>query len=79
MGKTYSERETRQRLLNTGIRLGIEGDIRAIFAKYDRALKNCTNEKERKHIAACGAAEIHNLFGCYGSLEIDGTTIIPPR
>lgn len=75
--KILSEKETRKRILNTAKRLGCEKDVMQIFDKYDRALKNCTNEQERKHIAICGAAELHNFFYCKGNLVVNGKEIIP--
>ena len=77
--KIYSEYETRRNLLSTAEYFGCKKEMLQIFDKYDRALKKCTNETERKHIAACGAAEIHRLFGCSGSLEVDSKVIIPAK
>lgn len=77
--KIYSEEETRRRLLNTAEYWGIKKDVQQIFEKYDRYLKGCTNEKERKAIAAMGAQEVHNLFGAKGGLTVDGQIISAPK
>lgn len=80
-GKTpnnpVSERRFREALLFRAKTLGCDIDLKQIFIKFDNALKKCTNEKEYKHISACGAAEIHKLFGCRGGLVVDGVVVIP--
>ena len=77
MAKKFSEKETRARILAMAKRLNCEGDVRAIFDKYDRALYKCTNEQERQHIAITGAAELHKYFYCRGNLVINGVEILP--
>lgn len=80
-GKTpnnpISEKQFRRSLLHRAKILGCDGDLIQIFEKYDKALKKCTNEKERKHISVTGAAEVHKLFGCSGELVVSGQLIIP--
>ena len=73
-----SEQHFRQALFQRAKDLGCDGDLKILFHKFDNALAGCTNPTERKHIAQCGAAEIHKLFGCRGGLVIDGQQIIPP-
>jgi hypothetical protein len=75
--KIKSERETRRDILLLAKEHGCEKDIMIIFDKYDKALHKCTNEQERKHIAHCGAAELHKFFYCKGNLVIDGIEILP--
>lgn len=75
--KQMSEKETRANIMRHAKRLGCEGDIQKIFDKYDRALKNCTNEMERKHIAHVGAVEIHKYLSCRGALVVDGVELLP--
>jgi hypothetical protein len=77
--KIFNEKDTRQRLLTTAARLGCEHDVRAIMAKYDKAMAKATTATERHHIAACGAAEIYNYLGCDGGLTLDFKTIIPAK
>ena len=74
-----SERQFRQALIKRAKRLGCDRDLIQIFNKYDNALKKCTNEVERKHIAATGAAEVHMLFDCVGGLVVDGKLVVPPE
>lgn len=71
------EQETRKRLLATAKKLNCEKDVLAIMDKYDRALLNCTNEEERKHIAHTGIVELHKFFYCHGNLVVDGIELLP--
>lgn len=77
MAKIYSEKHTRSQILKMAKRLGCDKDVLNIFNKYDKALSKCKNEEERKHIATCGAVELHKFFYCRGSLTLDGVEIIP--
>lgn len=77
--KPVNEKEFRQRLINMARRFNCEGDVRQIFEKYDRLLKNCTNEEERKHIAVTGIAELHNFFYCKGALVVNGEIVLPAQ
>lgn len=70
-----SEKETRRRLLMHARRVGCEKEMMIIFAKYDRLLKNCTNEKERDDIGKLGAVEIYRLLGGGGELYVDNQLV----
>lgn len=74
--KVLSERETRKRLLTHARLLGFEKDMLLLFAKYDRLLRICTNEKERLDISKLGAVEMYRLLGGGGELYIDGQLVI---
>jgi hypothetical protein len=74
--KVLSERETRRRLLTHAKSIGFEKDMLLLFIKYDRLLKNCTNEKERSDISKLGAVEVYRLLGGGGELYIDGRLVI---
>lgn len=61
--------------------LGCEKELLQIFDKYDRLLRNCRNDEERKHIGSLGVIEVHKLLdngdvGVGGSLTIDGEVVI---
>ncbi len=71
-----SERETRRRLLTHARLLGFEKDMLLLFAKYDKLLRNCTNEQERSDISKLGAVEVYRLLGGGGELYIDGRLIV---
>ncbi len=75
--KIPNEQQSRAGLLAKARALHCEGEVKSILEKYDRALKNCTNETERRHIAHTGIAELHNFFYCRGNLVVDGVELIP--
>jgi hypothetical protein len=73
--KVLSEEETRKRLLAHAFVMGCEGEMKKIFNKYDRLVKNCTNDKERKDMAKCMSIEIYFLLGSGGELYVDGKLV----
>lgn len=73
--KVLSERETRKKLLNHARMVGCEKDMMLIFAKYDKLLRNCTNDKEREDIGKLGAVEVYYLLGGGGELYVDGQLV----
>ena len=73
--KILSERETRSRLLKHARMLGCEKDMLIIFAKYDKLLRNCSNEQERIDIGKMGSVEIYKILGAGGELYIDGQLV----
>lgn len=77
--KVLSEKETRTNILRWAKIYGCDGDVLKIFDKYDKALKNCTNEIERRHIAHLGAVELHKLLDCHGALVVDGEKLLEAK
>ena len=73
--RALPEQETRRRILSWARQLGYEKDMLLLFAKFDKLLKNCTNEGERKDIAELGWAETLKLMGSYGTFFVDGKVI----
>lgn len=73
--KVLNERETRSRLLTHARMLGCEKDMLIIFAKYDKLMRNCSNEKEKEDIGKMGAVDVYNLLGAGGELYIDGQLV----
>ena len=73
--KVLPEQETRRRLLKHARLVGCEGDMKILFDKYDRLLRNCTNDKERVDIAKLGAYEMYRLLGGGGELYVDGNLV----
>lgn len=73
--KVLPEQETRRRLLKHARFVGCEGDMKILFDKYDRLLRNCTNDKERVDIAKLGAYEMYRLLGGGGELYVDGNLV----
>jgi hypothetical protein len=74
--KVLDERETRKRLLIHARMLGFEKDMLLLFAKYDKLLRNCTNEQERLDIGKMGAYEAYKLLGGHGELYVNGTLVV---
>ena len=77
--KVLTEKETRLNIIRLAKIYGCDGDVKQIFDKYDSALKRCTNEVERKHIAHLGAIELHRLLDCHGLLVVDGETLLKAK
>lgn len=75
--KIRSEAETRRRILALAKSLGCDIDVQKIFDRYDKLLKNCTNEVERQQISIMGTAELHRFLDCRGALVVNGQEIIP--
>lgn len=73
--RVASERETRNKLLSWARQLGYEKDMLLLFAKFDKMLKHCTNEEERKDMAKLGWSETLKLMGSYGTFLMDGKVI----
>jgi hypothetical protein len=77
--KILQEQETRKRLLTHARMIGCEKDMLILFAKYDKLLRNCTNEKERADIGKLGAYSVYKLLGGGGQLFIDGQLVCDDR
>jgi len=74
--KVEPEAKTRQKLLFDARRQGCEKEMRILFNKYDKLLRNCTNQKEREDIGKLGATEIYLLLGGGGELYINGQLVM---
>ena len=73
--RVLEERETRKRLLTHARLIGCERDMLLLFAKYDKLMRNCTNDRERADIAKLGAYETYQLLGGGGELYVDGQLV----
>jgi len=73
--KVLQEQETRRRLLAHARIIGCERDMLLLFAKYDKLMRNCTNDKERADIAKLGAVDTYRLLGGGGELYVDGQLV----
>jgi len=69
------ERETRKRLLGMARSLGCEHEMMTIFAKYDKLMRNCTDEKERADMGKLGSFEVYALLDKGGKLYVDGKLV----
>lgn len=75
------EKEYRKRLLGEARFKGCEIEMRMIFDKFDKMLRTCSNDEEKKAIGAMGVMEISKLLdskdvGAGGSLIINNKVII---
>jgi hypothetical protein len=73
--RVASERETRSRLLTHARMVGCEKDMLLLFAKFDKLMRNCTNDKEREDMRKLGAVEVYRLLGGGGELYVDGQLV----
>lgn len=73
--KILTERETRKKLLTHARMVGCEKDMMLLFAKYDKLMRNCTNEKERLDMGKLGAYEMYRLLGGGGQLFVNGQLV----
>lgn len=73
--KVLDEKETRRRLLAHARLVGCEVEMKLLLEKYDKLLRNCTNEKERADIAKLGCYEMYRLLGGGGELYVDSQLV----
>jgi hypothetical protein len=69
------EKETRRKILSYARNVGFEQEMLLLFAKYDKLLHNCKNDKEREDIRKLGAFEVYKLLGGGGELYVDGQLV----
>jgi len=74
--RVVSEKESRRRWLNYAKANDLEKEMLLLFAKYDKLMRNCTNDKERKDISKLGCVEFYKLLGAGGELFVDGQLVM---
>ena len=77
--KVLEERESRKRLLNHARLVGCERDMLLLFAKYDKLMRNCSNDKERMDMSQLGCVEVYRLLGGGGELFVNGQLVMKDR
>ncbi len=77
--KVLSEVEMRTKLMNYAKNLGCDQELKMIYEKYYRLLRNCKNEQERQAIGAMGVEEVHKFLDMKGELVVDGKLILPSK
>jgi hypothetical protein len=70
--KIVPEHEQRSRLIKLAQAQGCSHELQMIFDKYDSLLKNCTNKKEKAHIAYLGVTECARLLNTAEDLIVNG-------
>lgn len=73
--KVLAERETRRRLLTHARLVGCEKDMMLLFAKYDKLMRNCTNDQERFDMSKLACVEVYKLLGGGGELYVNGQLV----
>jgi hypothetical protein len=69
------ERETRKKLLTHARLVGCEKDMLLLFAKFDKLMRTCTNEKERSDMSQLACVEVYRLLGGGGELYVNGQLV----
>ena len=77
--KITPEYETRKKFLYYARCYGFEKDMLLLFAKYDKLLRTCSNEKERDDIKKLGCVEAYRLLGGGGELYLNGQLVIKDK
>jgi hypothetical protein len=73
--KVLPEQQSRRNFLTHARMMGCEREMMLLFVKYDKLMRNCTNDKERADIAALGAVEVYKLLGGGGELYVNGQLV----
>ena len=74
--KVVPENETRRRILQHARLVGCEKDMIILLDKYDRLLRNCTNDRERQDISKLGCVEVYKLLGAGGELYVNNQLVV---
>jgi hypothetical protein len=74
--RVVPEKESRRRWLNYAKANGFEKEMLLLFAKYDKLMRNCTNDQERRDISKLGCVEFYRLLGGGGELYVDGQLVM---
>ena len=76
--KVTEEQETRRKFLTVAKWAGRDKDMLLLFIKFDKMMRECTNEDKRKDISKVGAIEVYRLLGeCFASLKNSNALQIP--
>jgi hypothetical protein len=73
--KVLPEQESRRRILTHARMVGCERDMLLLFAKYDKLMRNCGNDKERMDMSKLANVEVYRLLGGGGELYINGQLV----
>ena len=73
--KLASEDKTRAALFTIAKEIGCTGELKELLDKYDRLLRNCSNQVEAQHIGALALSEVNRLFQCEWELRTKASII----
>lgn len=68
--KVKTEQQTRKDMLWLAKHQGCETELRQIFERYDRLMRDNPDPVARKQIAVMGSVEVHRLLNVRGGLAI---------
>ena len=74
--KVLPEQETRRRLLTHARLAGCERDMLLLFSKYDKLMRNCSNDAERRDMSSVACTEVYKLLGGGGELYVNGQLVM---
>lgn len=75
--KPLSEQETRKKMLALAKSRGCLVELKMIFDRYDRLLKEHADPQSRKQIAIMANVEVHKLLDFANALVVNGVEVIP--
>lgn len=82
MGKTLTEKETRQRLLKFARRIGAEADLQNLYDKWDRLIA-LAPPSEKTEMSKMAILEVQSLLDIHAEdhdgLAINGEVVISPK
>ena len=73
--RVLPEQETRQRLLTHARMVGCEREMLLLFSKYDKLMRSCPSDVERKDMAKLASVEVYRLLDGGGELYVDGQLV----
>lgn len=74
--KVLPEQETRKRILTHARLVGCEREMLLLFAKYDKLIKNCPNDREKNDMKKLACVEMFKLLGGQGELFVNGQLVL---
>jgi len=76
--KPTNEQDTRRKFLTVAQWAGRQKEMMAIFAKFDKLMREAIYDDKKKDISKIGAIEVYKLLGeCFASLKSSGALTIP--
>lgn len=73
-----NEQETRKKFLTIATWAGRQQEMLAIFAVFDKQLREANDDAKKKDIGKVGAIAVYKLLGeCFASLKQSGALIVP--
>jgi hypothetical protein len=74
--RVLPEQESRRRILTHARIMGCEREMLMLFAKYDKLIRTCSNEAERRDMSQLACTEVYRLLGGGGELYVNGQLVM---